>query len=526
MSIMKSGQPALVLRRSSRIRAARQKSNPMGTTTNAATTAESVSTPRDPSPAPPQPEKSLESLTSASQQRSEGKLRTGLTLEESFASQMTLDELPSTAQKVSIRRQHNLTTYKRQRTMRTRSASIISGRQFASPATIPSSALSQTAPLSQPVPDSTPATQIIPTSVLGETDREYSEFFPSLDRIEHRSTPLGPSDPDPAPSQAVSISQSSSLKDTQSSTHSCSPIPAHLSHRKKRRRRLPPLKNRLAKIARARLPRQPSPETLLSRPPVVPPMGQEEEYGEEEIMRDEEEVEEIKPPPVNATQRRLAAPENFTIPDLKDLIGYKAQAQPPRTPAPRFILPQNTVRPVRSTQGVKSPYKRKSASTPRLKFVALEAHHGQATTRIGNTATKLLPTPQTSPVRKAFVFPQRGETEDPVQNFSSRQPEPSPCRVLVKATPEIEEPPPKLPSIVDVVSARLTPEPEVEAKPTRSLAPMSELYDNLMKLARSAEQMGRPILPESSSLKRKIQSTLTPELTFKVTQSTKIARLQ
>ncbi|KAF8753356.1 hypothetical protein RHS01_06950 [Rhizoctonia solani] len=511
MSIMKSGQPALVLRRSSRIRAARQKSNPMGTTTNAATTAESVSTPRDPSPAPPQPEKSLESLTSASQQRSEGKLRTGLTLEESFASQMTLDELPSTAQKVSIRRQHNLTTYKRQRTMRTRSASIVSGRQFASPATIPSSALSQTAPLSQPVPDSTPSTQIIPTSVLGETDREYSELFPSLDRIEHRSTPLGPSDLDPAPSQAVPLSQSSSLR--------------ILSL--KRRRRLPPLKNRLAKIARARLPRQPSPETLLSQPPVVPPMGQEEEYGEEEIIRDEEEVEEIKPPPVNVTQRRLAAPENFTIPDLKDLIGYKAQAQPPRTPAPRFILPQNTVRPVRSTQGVKSPYKRKSASTPRLKFVALEAHHGQATTRIGNTATKLLPTPQTSPVRKAFVFPQGAKQK--TRSRTSRageQPESSPCRVLVKATPEIEEPPPKLPSIVDVVSARLTPEPEVEAKPTRSLAPMSELYDNLMKLARSAEQMGRPILPEPSSLKRKIQSTSTPELTFKVTQPTKIARLQ
>jgi hypothetical protein len=319
---------------------------------------------------------------------------------------MTLDEIPSTAQKASSKRQHNPTTYKRQRTMRTRSASVISGRQFASPATIPSSVLNQSAPLSQFVPSSTPASQVALDS----------EPFPAPDQTE--DLPAAPSQPVlyPAPGQPASPSQSSSFNVTQSSTHSCSPIPAHLSHRRKRRRRLPPLKNRLAKIARPRLARQSSPE-MTSQLPVLPQMDQDEEYGEEEITREDEEV---KPAPVNVIQRRLAAPENFTIPDLKDLVGYKTQTQPPRTPAPRFILPQNTVRPLRSAHGSKSPCKRKPVHTPRLNFVALEAHREQATTRSGNTAMKPLLTPQTSPVRKNPIFPQRGETEDPVQNFSNR----------------------------------------------------------------------------------------------------------
>ncbi|CAE6408791.1 unnamed protein product [Rhizoctonia solani] len=517
---MKSGQLASVLRRSSRIRAARQKSNPTAITTNGAST-ESVSTPRDQSPAPPQPEKYIESLTSVSQQLNEEQYRTTLALEESFASQMTLDGIPSTPQKASTRKQHNLTTYKRRRTMRTRSASVISGRQFASPATIPSSAFGQSVPMSPPVAGSTTTNQVIPTPVLDQP--EHPEPFPVLDQVDHRSVALNQPVLDSTPSQPALLSQSSSFNATQSSTHSCSPVPAHLSHRRKRRRRLPPLKNRLAKIARPRLSRQSHPETL-SQPPAPALIAQDEEYGEEEIVGEEEE--ETKPVAANVTQRRLAAPENFTIPDLKDLVGYKAQPRPPRTPAPRFILPQNTVRPPRSTQGSKSPYKRKPAHTPRLKFVALEAHHEQATTRSGNTAMKLPLTPQTSPVRKNSMFLQRGETEDPVQNFSNRRPEPSPCRVLVKGTPEFEEPLPKLPSIMDVVSAHLTPEPDVETQPTRTLAPMSELYDNLMKLARSAEQMGRPVIPESSSLKRKLQSTLTPQLAFEVTQPTKVARLQ
>ncbi|KDN48600.1 hypothetical protein RSAG8_02587, partial [Rhizoctonia solani AG-8 WAC10335] len=274
----------------------------------------------------------------------------------------------------------------------------------------------------------------------------------------------------------------------------------------------------LARVARRRLPREsPAPLPEQARP------SEDSEYGEEEIVREEE----TKPALVNVTQRRLAAPENFTLPDLKDLLSHKSLAQHPRTPAPRFILPQNTVHPPRLTQGPKSPYtKRKPAHTPRLKFVALEAHHEQVTARPGSATTRLLLTPQTSPVRKPFVFPRKDEIQDPVQNFSNRRPEPSPCRVLVKATPELESPAPKLPSLVGVMSTRLTPEPEVEAQPSRSLAPMSELYDNLMKLARSAEQMGRPVIPESSSLKRKLQATLTPQLTFEVTQSAKVARLQ
>ncbi|CAE6464565.1 unnamed protein product, partial [Rhizoctonia solani] len=505
---MKSGQPMLVLRRSSRIRAVRQKSDPTPIKTNAVTTTESISTPREPSPASPQPEKSLDSLTSESQPRKGEQVRASLTLEESFASQMTLDEIPSTPHNteptVDSRMRHNAITYKRQRTMRTSSVLTVSERRFASPATIPSSALSQSVPLSQPVPSSVHLGRVTPS--------------PSLEQPQPILASLSQPETGPAPSQPVPLSQSSSFHDTQSSAPSCSPMPTHVSHRRKRRRRLPPLKNRLARVARRRLPRQsPVPLPERARP------SEDSEYGEEEIMREEEET---KPAPVNVTQRRLAAPENFTLPDLKDLLNHKSPAQPPRTPAPRFVLPQNTIHPQRATQGPKTPYtKRKPTHTPRLKFVALEAHHEQMTSRSGNPNKRSLLTPQTSPVRKTFVFPQNEEmdSDDPVQNFSNRRPEPSPCRVLVKGTPELGSPVAKFPNLIHVMSARLTPEPEVEARPSRSLAPMSELYDNLMKLAQSAERMGRPVIPESSSLKRKLQATLTPQLTFEVPQQTKVA---
>ncbi|CAE6424266.1 unnamed protein product [Rhizoctonia solani] len=515
---MKSGQPARVLRRSSRICAARQKSNPTPIKTNAVTTTESIPTPREPSPALPQPEKSLDSLTSESQPRKDEQARTSLTLEESFASQMTLDEIPSTPHNpeptIDSRMRHNLVTYKRQRTMRTRPASVLSETQFASPATIPSSALSRSVPLSQPVPGSTPLSQATPSPSLDQPEPKFisSQPEPSL-------AALSQLEPGFVPDQPVPLSQSSSFHGTQSSALSCSPIPAHVSHRRKRRRRLPPLKNRLTRVARRRLPRE-SPAPL----PEQAQLSEDSEYGEDELVREEEET---RPAPVNVTQRRLAAPENFMLPDLKDLFGRKSQAQPPRTPAPRFVLPQNTIHPPRFTQGPKSPYtKRKSAQTPRLKFVALEAHREQATARSGNANTRLPLTPQTSPVRRPVVFPRKNEMEDPVQSFSNRRPEPSPCRVLVKATPELDSPASKFPSLAGVMSTRLTPEPEVEAQPSRSLAPMSELYDNLLKLAKSAQQMGRPTIPESSSLKRKLQATLTPQLTFEVTQSRKVARLQ
>ncbi|KAJ1307881.1 hypothetical protein OPQ81_001961 [Rhizoctonia solani] len=515
---MKSRQPATVLRRSSRIRAARQKSNPTPIKTNAATTTESVSTPQEPSLPPPQPEESLDSLTSASQQRSGQQDRASLTLEESFASQMTLDEpsMPQDAEPtIDSRRRHNPITYKRQRTMRTRSTSVRSGRQFASPVTIPSSALNRSVSPSQPVLGSAPSSQVVPSPAPVKPD-------PSLSHNQSKLIPAPLSQPEPGcvPSEPIPPSQSSSFHGTHSSAHSCSPIPANVSQRRKRRRRLPPLKNRLARIGRPRLPRRsPSPQ------PEQAQLSEDSEYGEEEIMHKEEE---IKSSSMNVTQRRLVPPENFTIPDLKDLLGCKHQAQPPRTPAPRFILPQNTVRAPRSTQGPKfpSPKRKAEAHTPRLKFVALEAHRKQATAQSGNGAARLPLTPQTSPVRKAFVFPREDEMGDPVQNFSNRQPKPSPSRVLVKATPELEVPTPKQPNLAGVMSTRLTPEPEVEAQPTRSLAPMSHLYDNLMKLAKSAEQMGRQVIPESSSLKRKIQATLAPQLTFEATQPAKVARLQ
>lgn len=58
--------------------------------------------------------------------------------------------------------------------------------------------------------------------------------------------------------------------------------------------------------------------------------------------------------------------------------------------------------------------------------------------------------------------------------------------------------------------------------------PISELYDSLLKLAKSAQQMGKPVLAgalESPSLKRKHQTTLTPQLVYEVTQPAKAPRL-
>jgi hypothetical protein len=185
--------------------------------------------------------------------------------------------------------------------------------------------------------------------------------------------------------------KSYSRSDTPASTASCSPIPAHVSTRtRKRRRRLPPLKNRLARVARSRLPRK-RPQAC-SQPPA--PVFSPSEQAEEEIKPD------IMEP--NVTQRRLAAPENYTIPDLKDLLNSKphvptnsppiptnkpprlSDMDVPRNPAPRFVLPpRNTIRAPQLIHEFKSPRGRRKEDVPRLNFVALEAHQEQVVMRSG-----------------------------------------------------------------------------------------------------------------------------------------------
>lgn len=179
--------------------------------------------------------------------------------------------------------------------------------------------------------------------------------------------------------------QSQQSTNAPASTPSCSPLPPQASTRtRKRRRRLPPLKNRLARVVRARLTRQRSPEdhSQSPAPPVLPEPAETE--ADEEFKPD------IAEP--NVTQRRLAAPENYTIPDLKDFLNLRSRAPEkparlsvkvaPHDPTPRFVLPQrNTIHASRLVHESKSPRARRKGDTPRLNFVALEAHHRQATMR-------------------------------------------------------------------------------------------------------------------------------------------------
>lgn len=181
--------------------------------------------------------------------------------------------------------------------------------------------------------------------------------------------------PTPHDRDTPNSTQHSFRAETPASTPSCSPAPVK---RGKRRRRLPPLKNRLAKVARARLVRQRSQETL-SQPSVSVIPDPEDDYV----------------PPVvepNVTQRRLVAPENYTIPDLKELLSSKPQAhvdrtstnpaEPQRNPLPQFVLPPiDSIHTQRSRPEFKFTRTRRRDVGPRLNFVPLETHQEQVTAR-------------------------------------------------------------------------------------------------------------------------------------------------
>lgn len=366
-----------------------------------------------------------------------------------------------------------------------------------------------------------------------------------------RSTPK---DPD-----VLRSTQQSFRADTPASTPSCSPFPVKP---RKRRRRLPPLKNRLAKAARARLRSQ---ETL-SQPSVSAPLDPDDDYA----------------PPVvepNVAQRRLVAPQNYTIPDLKDLLNSKPQAhvdqaharpvEPQRNPLPQFVLPPvDGVHVLRLRSELKSVRTRRRDVGPRLNFVPLEAHQEQATARPSErrmnpvVQTQALPLVGRSSPRGTQAYSSRvvapvaiaSPTRAPLANDSS--PSRSPCRILVKSTPEPEEPtfstPQHIPEgshraqaptqrihLPDSTSSRCleaiptqTTRPRFTPPPSRALAPMSDLLDNLVKLAKSAVEMGRPVSPSPMrpSLKRARQTTLTKngsvaQLVFESAEPSKVRKL-
>jgi hypothetical protein len=174
---------------------------------------------------------------------------------------------------------------------------------------------------------------------------------------------------------------------SQTSTPSCSPSPAHAAPKsRKRRRRLPPLKNRLARVGRSHLTRQKSQERL-SQTPVAVPMELDEEDAQPAVSEAP-----LLVPESNVAQRRLAAPQNYAIPDLKELLSTKSQAHPnipsdrpaieaQRNPLPQFVLPaaNNLHAPRPRSEPKRGRPGRKDM--PRLNFVALEAHQVQVTAR-------------------------------------------------------------------------------------------------------------------------------------------------
>ncbi|KAF8604562.1 hypothetical protein BDV93DRAFT_522270 [Ceratobasidium sp. AG-I] len=371
--------------------------------------------------------------------------------------------------------------------------------------------------------------------------------------------------PTPHNNNTPHSTQQSFRADTPASTPSCSPAPVKHG---KRRRRLPPLKNRLAKVARARLARQRSQETL-SQPSIAVLPDPDDDYV----------------PPVvepNVTQRRLVAPQNYTIPDLKELLASKSQAhvdqaatkpiEPQRNPLPQFRLP-----PIDSLHGqrfrpeFKPARARRRDVGPRLNFVPLEAHQEQATARpserwtnhvVGARALPLVghASPFKSQAYNRQVFGSTATASPARVTFASNgSPSRSPGRVLVEGTPEPEElasqitrSVPGSSHRVQASAGRIHPfdatssrRPEVESVPNlstrfeptpstaRTLAPMSDLLDSLVKLARSAAEMGRPISPSPTraSLKRARQTTLAREtssgqLVFGSIEPSKVRKLE
>ncbi|KAG8680539.1 hypothetical protein FRC08_016221, partial [Ceratobasidium sp. 394] len=263
------------------------------------------------------------------------------------------------------------------------------------------------------------------------------------------------------------------------------------------------------------------------------------------------EDEPVAVPEPNITQRRLAAPQNYTIPDLKDLLNAKTQPFPTvpaeesgielqRNPRPQFILPPNNnlhsprprAEPKRGRPGRKD--------MPRLNFVALEAHQKQATGRpsdkrvnqvVGLHRVPLVsqapPIPATSNGHTFDVTP----APPPARvNFLTPGQNRSPSRIFVKGTPEPDDDiPRRYPDIAKgpsflrlskssparhahVPDAPSDPASDPVQTPARSLAPMTDLFDNLTRLARTAAQMNNKpstAVSDRSSLKRMHQTTLT-----------------
>ncbi|KAG8744159.1 hypothetical protein FRC10_010728 [Ceratobasidium sp. 414] len=342
---------------------------------------------------------------------------------------------------------------------------------------------------------------------------------------------------------------------TPTSTPSCSPVPTHAASKyRKRRRRQPPLKHRLARVARSRLPRNKSQDMFSQLPASMPVESAEEDPrpdSTEDVPSVVPEDEPIAIPEPNVTQRRLAAPQNYTIPDLKDLLNAKPQRFPTvpaeesgaelqRNPLPQFVPPPNNnlhsprprAEPKRGRLGRKD--------MPRLNFVALEAHQEQATGRSSDKRVNRVvelhrvplvsqapPVPATSNDHRFDVTPAPPAAR---VNFLTPGQNRSPSRIFVKGTPEPDDLiPRRYPDIAEgpsflrvsksspVHRARVSDTPSDPASdpvqtPARSLVPMTDLLDNLTRLARSAAQMNNKpsaAVPNRPSLKRTHQATLT-----------------
>ncbi|KAG9104212.1 hypothetical protein FRC06_004429 [Ceratobasidium sp. 370] len=204
---------------------------------------------------------------------------------------------------------------------------------------------------------------------------------------------------------------------TPTSTPSCSPMPTHAaSKHRKRRRRQPPLKHRLVRVARPRLPPNESQEVPSQLPDSAPLETAEEDAqpdSTEDVPSVVPEDEPVAIPEPNITQRRLAAPQNYTIPDLKDLLSAKPQpfpaapaeepgVEPQRNPQPQFILPTNNN--LHSPRPRAEPKRGRPGrrDMPRLNFVALEAHQEQATGR--SSDKRLVVLPQANLARRIYTL--------------------------------------------------------------------------------------------------------------------------
>ncbi|QRV74987.1 hypothetical protein RhiJN_03002 [Ceratobasidium sp. AG-Ba] len=342
---------------------------------------------------------------------------------------------------------------------------------------------------------------------------------------------------------------------TPNSTPSCSPAPTYAASKSRnRRRRQVPLKHRLARAARSRLPPNISQDTH-SQPPIAVLSEPTEEDApvttseNASLFAPEEEAPAVLES--NIAQRHLTAPQNHTIPDLKDLLSAKHQpfpdigedgssVGPQRNSLPQFILPPNNT--LHSPKPRVDPKRGRPGrrDLPRLSFVPLEAHQKQTTSRpIDKRASQAvqvrrvpllnqIPAPSARSDIHTFNTPPR---ELPVArvNFLTPGQNRSPSRVFVKGTPEpaeqllhlypdIADGPSFLraskpsPRPTDLSSDTSWPVSEPGDPPVRLYAPMSNLLDDLTKLAKSAARMdAKSPAPRSdrSTQKRTYQAALT-----------------